>query len=520
MIFLPKRLTNWLKAPSKPTYINRRAYAAASQDNRYSDFTPVNLGPITAAPTPTLRQIRARAKDLQRNNEFASTGIQILASRLISKQGVQPRFMVKRGVTITESMIKNIRDRATLPEHIRWLLSEPKRKPAEKYEACVQALWEEFAENADFTGNHSFDDLVNIAVVSMIVNGESLIKRLTANKQVVPLQLQLIEADLINDNDDNFTDRFQGVNVTPIINRPVSISVYTNNPMGYNFLDVWTYIPMRDIVHLKHDDRPGQLRGVSWLATTMLTLRDLGKAQSSELTRMAVASLFVAVIEGGDKSRLPGATERDDSSGIMDAHMSPATFYHTREGETVTFSNPTSAVGFKDFTEINLRRVATGLMLPYYAISGDYANVNYSTSRMAETKSFELLNPIRQTTLVDNMMGKISQWFLEAIRLRGINDFGLKTVIPPMIETVVDAEKAIKITEAELGLGLISHSEAIRRSGRDPDAVRAQIIEDNKWAQDNDITFSIYGAATVEEVAEPEPEEDKPEDKPKDENID
>lgn len=473
---------------------HQRSYAAASLGSRYSDFNAITSGPLLSAPQMTLSQLRARARALQRDNEFASAGIHILASRLISRQGLQPRFMVDRGFTITETMIKRLRDTATLSDRIRLLLSEPRRTSTERYEAMINALWDEFAEQADFLGKHSFDELVKISIISMITNGESLIRRHTIdNKELaVPLQLQLIEADLINDNEDNYTDRFQGINVDPDVNRPVSIKLYTNNPDGYNFHGQSIDILMKDVVHLKEDFRPGQLRGVSWLATIILTLRDLGKAQSSELSRQAVASLFVGVIQGGDKDRMPGATERSDGSGIVDAKMSPATFYHTKEGETVTFSNPATSSGFDTFTKINLERIAAGLRIPYYALSGDYKNVNFSTSRMAENKSFDILNPIRQTILVNNTLGKITNWFIDAIKLRGIPDFNLKSVIPPMVPSVVDAQKENAVTVNELNNGLISWSEAVRKVGRDPDLVKKQILEDNEFFINNDISFSIY----------------------------
>ena len=499
MRFLPKFLQPKKSHHTSEEY--RRSYAAASQSPRYSDFAPGNFGPLTAAPQ--LAQLRARARALQRDNEYASAGVHILGSRLISRQGLQPRYMVNSGISITETMVKKLRETATLTDKIRLLLSQPKRTPTEKYEAMVNALWSDFAKKSDFLGNHSFDELIKVSVLSMIVNGEALIKRNTVDDKdlAVPLKLQLIESDLINDNEDNFTTRFDGINVDPIINKPVSVRVYTNNPNGVNFLAESIDIPMKDLVHLKEDFRPGQLRGASWLSTIILTLRDLGKAQSSELSRQAVASLFVGVIQGGDKQRMPGATERTDSSGIIDAKMSPATWYFTKEGETVEFSKPSASTGFDTFTKINLERIATGLRIPYYALSGDYKNVNFSTSKMAENKSFDVLNPIRQTILVNSMMGKISRWFIEAIALRGIPDFNLKPVIPPMIPSVVDAQKENDVTINELDNGLISWSEAVRKVGRDPDMVKAQILEDNEFFAEHGITFSIYNQRVL---AEPE----------------
>jgi len=505
-----KRITN----PEYEKWREYCRYAAASTGPRYNDFNPSASGPLLSAPQLTLSQLRARARALQRDNEFASAGIHILASRLISRQGLQPRFMVDRGFTITESMIKRLRDTATLPDKIRLLLSEPRRTATERYESMVNALWADFARHADFLGKHSFDELVKISIISMITNGECLVRRHTVdNKELaVPLQLQLIEADLINDNDDNYTDRFQGINVTSDVNRPLSIRVYSSNPNGFNFTNESIDILMKNIVHLKEDFRPGQLRGVSWLATIMLTLRDLGKAQSSELSRQAVASLFVGVVEGGDKDRMPGAIERNDRSGIIDAQMSPATWYFTKEGETVKFSNPSASIGFDTFTKINLERIAAGLRIPYYALSGDYKNVNFSTSRMAENKSFDILNPIRQTILVNNLLGKITRWFTEAIKLKGIPDFNLKPVIPPMIPSVVDAQKENAVTIKELDNGLISWSEAVRKVGRDPDLVQKQILEDNEFFVKHKISFSIYNQQAQVEVEEDDKKPDIEED--------
>jgi len=119
----------------------------------------------------------------------------------------------------------------------------------------------------------------------------------------VPLQLDLLEADhLDSTRTENTADGgriVQGVEFDPI-GRRRAYWLHPTHPGEQLAPLTNTYTSVRiqadGVAHLYKPLRPGQARGIPWLAPVIVSLRDLDEAQDYELVRMKMASALVAFV--------------------------------------------------------------------------------------------------------------------------------------------------------------------------------------------------------------------------------
>lgn len=476
-----------------------KAYTGVSQGPRLSDWTTSSLDAVQENNSNVVGQLASKARDLRRNNEHAEIGVDLVVSKLISDQGINPKFKVPENTVVSESDIKRMRQLKRIPSSVKEILSRKKLKPARKYELAVQKLWSEWSAGCDYSGEKTYNGIVKIAVGAMVTDGECLIRRVIVNDSAIPMKIQLIEADQISDRHENSKDILQGIRIDEVTRKPKSILLLNSHPGGVSFDNDFTEFSMNNIIHMKEDLRPGQLRGVTWLASVIVTIRELGKSQNNELSRQAVSSCLAVIISGGDKTETPGLADTK-TTGISSGKIEPATFYHTKAGETVTQVSPPPNLGFSDFSKITLEKVASGLRLGYSELTGDYSSVNFSSGRLSENRSFKLLKPLRDTILAEGTAKKIASWFLDAIYLIGVPRITIEIEIPPMIPVTVDPLMQITVVEKKLENGLISWREAVRAEGRDPEILRQEILEDNQFFKANDIKLSFLGEDPQEEA--------------------
>ena len=98
---------------------------------------------------------------------------------------------------------------------------------------------------------------------------------------------------------------------------------YPSAPVSYTHLDVYKRqhpgcltltnwqagfiskpIPAESVLHVYKKDRPGQVRGVTWLAPVILKLRDLDEYEDAELVRKKIEACFAAFVISPDGSMM------------------------------------------------------------------------------------------------------------------------------------------------------------------------------------------------------------------------
>ena len=125
-------------------------------------------------------------------------------------------------------------------------------------------------------GRYSFHDFEWLAAGAMCESGEALFRivRRAFGESKVPLALQMIESDLLDESYNGATQRKgnewrNGVEVDEW-GRPVRYAILTRHPEIHFSKGILlptrkhVFLPAEDVIHLFMPERPGQNRGVPW----------------------------------------------------------------------------------------------------------------------------------------------------------------------------------------------------------------------------------------------------------------
>lgn len=154
--------------------------------------------------------------------------------------------------------------------------------------------------------------------------------------------------------------------------------------------------------HVFDQVRPGQTRGVSWLAPHALPLRDISELQDAGLMREKIAACVALILtpgeNGGPTSPFDGASTEPAVSREVDT-LRPGLIFRARPGETATTLTPTPTNGARDLVKQQLMGVAASTV-PYHILSGDPSEANYSSLRAITNPFHTRLDDVQQNILV------------------------------------------------------------------------------------------------------------------------
>lgn len=361
------------------------AYEATSAKPRVVDWDQTLYGPNAALELGHIA--RARSQDAIRNNPWMRRALKLLVSHLIGC-GIQPR--------------PKITDKALRSD--------------------LLTLWNDWTAEADYDGVLGFYTLQAQGTRARYESGEVFWRcwwRPQSAGLAVPLQLQLLEADLLplgyNQTAPNIRQGIERAN-----GQRTAYWFYREHP-GDRWispgLDTLTRVPAAEILHHYLPDRPGQLRGAPEGISTLYRARSLDHYESAELTRKRNKARFsgaiwkeqpednpisdvpanpvldslqkqlVAIEASADYvNQVPAAVEaaatlreqiiveqqRKTFIDIEDGYM-----LQLGESERVElFGGDTGNTGLLDFLRGQLRAIAAGWGVPYELLVGDYADTN------------------------------------------------------------------------------------------------------------------------------------------------
>ena len=420
--------------------------------------------------------LRARSRDLVRNNAHAASAVGRLTTRLIGC-GIRPRS--KTG--------------------------DP------ELDRQVNAEWELWAEQASATDDLTIYGLQHLAVRSMLESGEVLLRRrsrrsgdISAGRVLrVPLQLQLLEADHLDARRVQETESGgwiqNGVEFDAIGRRrgywlhPVHPGE-TSGPFGGLAVAGWSsvFVDAGQVGHLYDALRPGQVRGVPMLAPVMVTLRDLDEAQDAELVRMRMAASLVAMVSldesaptvlGAPEDGEDGQQTVTDVNGNPLERLEPGMVAVLRGSKDVRLSTPSAIGGFPEYVASQLQRVAAGLGMPYEVLASDLSRVNYSSYRAGNLEFRAMVESMQERLIVPLLCQPTWRWFVDAAIAAGVlpdREYPVEWA-PPRYEDI-DRVKEATADVLDMRAGTASRTGIIARKGYDPEQVLAEIVADNEAA--------------------------------------
>jgi len=432
-----------------------RRYDAAARGRR-TDAWVTQGSSADAASARGFGIQRDRARDLVRNNPYAKKAIESWVSNLIgagwSFKAKQSRRNGRQGERVTEVM--------------RAWMADPKQ--------------------CDYNGLLSFDGLMAQAVRCWKESGEVLIRMRTPSeakmrglKLVVPLQLQVLEGDWIDETHDTPGVTGNGWTKRGIVyddeGQRESIWLYNYHP-GESAVQatsiVSNTVPAEQIIHLFTPERPGMTRGVSCLAPVMIRLRDLGDLLDARLMKEKVAACLAAAVVDLDGTS-------DQKSTIGD-RIEPGGIVRLGPGQDIRTINPPAAGEIDRVIKTYLLEIAAGIGITYEELTGDYSGGSFTQGRMGWIGFQRRLQSDTWQILAPMAFDRIAGWAFNAMSAAGIPTDGLSADWTPPRRELFDPQSETNSTISRVRAGLLPPQEAIRADGYEPDEVIRLIVEWNK----------------------------------------
>ncbi len=436
--------------------IARRGYDAAGSSRQTWGWTVSGFS-ANAETYGALWALRARARDLVRNNAHAAKAIEVLVNNLVGTG------IVVRAKTGDDALDKRINE-----------------------------LWATHADELDADGRHDFFGLQRVAARAWFESGEVLLRRRRRRPSdgfAVPVQRQLLEGDLLvhwkNETLPDGGQIVEGVEFSPIGERR-AYWMWTRHPgdiiPGMQTVMEQVRVPASEIEHLYEVQRPGQVRGVPWLAPVMLKFRLLDDYEEAEIVRKRTEACLAAIVTGGEQIAEQGlGTQVRDAKGNKVDQIEPGLIAYLPEGASVNFTHPTSAGGYADYKRAQLRSIAAGARMTYELISGDLSQVNFSSGRLGILEFRRMMRALQKTIFVPTVCRPIWRDFIDTAIAAGKLPDGTPydaQWTPPRFESI-DPVNDYKATLGRVRAGFMSLSEAIAMEGDDPESVLDEIQEMN-----------------------------------------
>lgn len=456
----PQRGLRRIKARALAGLVERH-YEAASNGRRTQGWHRSSTD-ANAAMGPSLGRLRDQARDLVRNNPHASRAVGTIANQVVG-----------------------------------WgILAKPTKKHARALEA-----WKAWALTpaCDADGRHDFYGLQKLAMRAIVESGEVLVRRrirLPEDGLPLPLQLQILEADYLDTSRTGITLPNGGRIVHGVeydaIGRRAAYWLFKEHPgstlsmfasgslLGGNSVRV----PAENILHLYHQERPGQVRGPSWFAPVLLKLKDYDEYDDAQLVKQKIAACLAVLTTDVDGTGAPLGTSDDTTSPGIDS-LEPGMIMNLPAGRAVTVVDPPRVGEYRDYSEITLRTIAAGLGIPYEDLTGDYTDLPFSAARMSRLAHNDRVTDWRWRTLIPQFCDPVWRWAMEAAVIMGqvTGEAPGATWTPPPVP-YIDPEKEGLAFQRNIRGGAQSWSESVRERGYDPDELLEEMAADNQRFDD------------------------------------
>lgn len=457
-------------------------YEGASTTRRARGIHAPTVG-ANSGVVYSLGLLRDRSRAAIRNDGHAEAGIDSLVSNIVGT-GIAPKSLA----------------------------------PDAEFRKRLHQLWWDWTTEADADGLLDFYGLQSLAVRGWLEGGEEFVRlrpRLPGDGLVVPLQIQLLEAELCPH--DYTTKAASGNNIRAgiefnAIGRRVAYWCWQARPEDLDPTansGTMVRIPADQMVHLYAPLRAGQIRGIPQLTRTIIRLHDIDNTDDAVRVRHKLANLFVgfirppAVDSSSDVDPLTGqAIETEDDKALVG--LEPGLFQELAPGEDVTWSTPPQVgADYSEYMRLQLRGAAVATGVPYELLTGDLGQVSDRSLRVI-IQEFRRRIEQRQHHVVAHMFNRhIWLAFVTRAILAGALDVPagywtdptpwLRVEWTPPAWPYLHPVQDVEHEKAMVRNGFKSRQQVVKERGWDVETVDTEIAADRARADSLGLQFDSDG---------------------------
>jgi len=382
-------------------------YTGARQDRRATKtWWPWASSP-DAAVLSDLDGLRARSRDLVRNSPLAGGAVNTVVSNVVGT-GLKLQARPDREVL-------GLDDAA-----------------ADAWESQTEREWRLWSESQDADLSRTLDwyGIQELAFRQTLENGDVfLIPRFRQRPGAsYNLCLQMIEGDRVcNPGFGLDNEHLSGGVEKDDDGAPVAYHILKQHPGSLTTaVREWIRVPafdektgFRSVHHLFRQLRPGQSRGVPYLAPVIEPLKQLARYTEAELMAAVVSGMFTVFIKremGGLGGTLRAAPAADTAADAGDDYrLGNGAIIELPSGDDITSANPGRPnTAFDPFVQAILRQIGVALELPFEILIKHYTS-SYSAARAAMLDAWRFFQG-RRVWLARQLCAPIyAIWMTEAV---------------------------------------------------------------------------------------------------------
>jgi lambda family phage portal protein len=375
----------------------------------------LNWQPFGGSPNTDMlvdrRFLRNRSRDLQRNNPVARGAVNTVVTS-VAGTGLSLRARIDgKSLGITD-------------------------EAAQAWQTTAERefrLWADSPSGCDLERTLDFYGQQSLALRSCLESGDvfATLPMIPRKGSIYSLKIQLIEADRVVNKDYMLdTDTlFGGIRRTEF-GEPLEYHMLKRHPgsmMAPQSAD-WDIIPAfgtktgrRNVVHLFDKLRPGQARGMPYLAPVIETLKQLGDYTDGELRAALVASLFTVFVKAengfGLEPDSSGAAQTSPAKTGDVMRMGSGAIIELNPGDDISTANPGRPnPSFDPFVQALLRQIGSALEIPFELLIKHFTS-SYSASRAALLEAWRFFKGRRAWLAAMFCQPIYEAWMDEAVAL-------------------------------------------------------------------------------------------------------
>lgn len=410
----------------------------------------------------SLQELRNRSRDLTRNFPYLNGAYETIASNIVGP-----------GINV-------------MPKHDDCAICNRLRE-----------LWDDWCTECDIEGVNDFSGMLSLAVRERWEAGEAFLRFIPTNSGVVPLKLQLLQADQckVDENHLNSDGSKTIAGVTVDENGTVkSYTIYKNHPnealVGDNTCET-VEIPADEICHYFEQMWIGQRRGIPEIFSAVVKAREMLEYDEAELNKKKIAAMMAAFVTtpspDGVLNSDPDDPDADDGEAV--AEITTGTITTLAPGEDIKFNPPSeSGSSYEPFMNQNLRAIAKSLKLTYEEFANDMSKANFSSIR-AGLNITQRQHRQEQGRLVHQIVRRVWGEFVKAAILSGALEINLQEYnedkkhftrarFQPAGWPYVNPVQEVAAQKEKVLCGFASRSQVIAESGYDAAEIDDQIAND------------------------------------------
>lgn len=481
-----------LKRNLTPSKGFQNNFNATKSDRTVEDWL---VGRQTADATLkwSLGTMRDRSRDLDNNNDYAHNFFRKLKNNVVGHTGFKLQVkgklsdgsLDKSGNTLVEEAFN------------RWSLPE----------------------NASVCGTMSLREQCELIVESTAKDGDNII-RIHRNFKDNPFRfaLQILEADHLDEklNRDlpNGNKIRLGIEKNPL-GRPIAYYLFKNHPgdVGSALDNKYVRVLAEDIIHPFLKLRASQSRGIPWMHTAIIRLRQLGAFEEAAVINARIGASQMGLLLMKDGEEFEGDEETPEGDKII--NVEPGLLRSVSGVEDFKEFNSQYPNGeFATFNKAMLRGAASGVGCSYNSLANDLEGVSFSSIRTGSLEERDSWKVI-QSWFAEKVLNRIySEWFVMAvmsgqlkISFSDIDRFALPKWQPRRWEWV-DPLKDIQARKEELAIKTTSPQRICAEKGVDFEEIVGEWEEANELLASAGLTIETASNATTEDLIKKQEKEE------------